>query len=536
MKFIKKHFNVIVLLLLIIISSIYLIFKGMPYQHDIAFHYGRLSSLIRTIRNGDILALIHDTFYGYGYALGLFYSNFFFYIPAFLSLLGVPVMVSYKIFLVLINIGTTLITYFCSKKIIKNDKFSILTTILYSLSLYRMSDIFVRAAMGEVLAFMIVPLVLLGIYEILLGDYHKWYYFTFGFVLLLLSHMITSIIMAFISIVIILFYVKRLFKEPIRFKYLLLSGVLGLLLGIHFIGPILEQYFLSDISIFVVGSQYVPSLSALSFFDLIIPQPIDKFYLGLSIILLIPIRLFYRKKNVDTSLKTLVNFSDLLLILGIIIWFLVSNIFPWKFFDNILSFIQFPWRLLLFATLFFSFSICINLYILSRLGKIRIVKISSWIIVLLSILTLGLYSVQYGIRKIHYDSFELNNIGTGEYLLYQEDKIVVYPNSRVVSNNSDLIFDYDKVGTSIKLKYSNNTLDNTYVDIPLLNYLGYDITSPYEIEFGDNRCMRVYLKDQEGEFEIYYKGTLIQKVSYIVSGTSFVIFIILGIRKKLDKI
>ena len=75
-------------------------------------------------------------------------------------------MASFKIFYILINIITAIIVYMCAKSIIKDKKVSLITTALYMFAGYRIIDIFVRGAMGEMLAFMVIPIIILGLYEI----------------------------------------------------------------------------------------------------------------------------------------------------------------------------------------------------------------------------------------------------------------------------------------------------------------------------------------------------------------------------------
>ena len=484
-KFISKHWVALVLISLIIMNSLWLFPKGMPYQHDIGFHLERMLTLAKTVRHGDFLALIHDSFYGYGYALGLFYGNFFFYLPACFYLLGLPSMVSYKLFFLFINIGTVFITYYASKRIIPHQKIALLVTILYTLSEYRLYDFFVRGAVGEVLSFMVIPLAFLGLYEIIYQDDKKWYLFSIGFVLLLLSHLITTILMAFFCIIIILVNYKRFLKEPKRFWHLLMSGFFGLLLGCFFFLPILEQYLFSNISIFTDGSCYLPAGTPIR--ELLLPKWFFSCYLGISIIMLIPIRFFFHKKELDPRYHTLLSFSNLLLILGITSWLSVTNLFPWKFLDTTLSFIQFPWRLLLFSTLFFSFSIGINLYLLLKTDRKDIVKTIAWFILLVSLTTNLLYSVQYGIRKNRYLTFPGNEIGNGEYLLsgidrWDTEDLV----EKVFTNNQDLIVHYKKVGTTMTVWYSNNLQEDTYVELPLYNYLGYQVDNDFKIADGNH--------------------------------------------------
>lgn len=522
-KIIKENWIFITLVLLVVINSVWLIFKGLPFQHDIEFHYSRMISLANTIKNGDILALVHDAFYGHGYALGIFYGNFFFYIPALLCIIGIPKILSFKLFYILINIGTVIITYFSMKGIIKDKKVSVFITILYCLSEYRLYDIFVRGAVGEMIAFMVVPLVMLGLYEIIYNDSKKWYLFSIGFVLLLLSHLITTVLMALFCIVIIIFNIKRFIKEKERFKYLIISGIVGILLGAFFLFPILEQYLFSDISIFVDGSVYYPE--GTSIFRLIIPKWFFSCYLGISIIILIPIRLFLKKNDVDKKYHTILSFSDLLLILGIVAWIFTTNIFPWSLLGDILSFIQFPWRLLLFATLFISISIGITLYLFLKSDYKKVVNTIFKFIVVVSVATVSLYSAQYGIRKNHYDSFSEEEIGNGEYLLANTNADEIENNEAVViSNNSELEFSYVKKGTSMTVQYSNNLEDDTYIEVPLFNYLGYKVEPDLKISNGSNDVIRIYLDDEEGSFKVCYEGTLTQKVSYTISLISLISF------------
>lgn len=522
-KIVKENWIFITLVLLIVVNSAWLIFKGLPFQHDIEFHYSRMISLANTIKNGDILALVHDAFYGHGYALGIFYGNFFFYIPALLCLIGIPKMLSFKLFYILINIGTVIITYFSMKGIIKDKKVSVFITILYCLSEYRLYDVFVRGAVGEMIAFMVVPLVMLGLYEIIYNDYKKWYLFSIGFVLLLLSHLITTVLMALFCVIIILFSIKNFIKEKERFKCLIISGIIGILLGAFFLFPILEQYLSSEISIFVSGSVYYPE--GTSIFRLIIPEWFFSCYLGISIIILIPIRLFLKKKDVDKKYHVILSFSDLLLILGILAWVFTTNVFPWSLLGNVLSFIQFPWRLLLFATLFISISIGIMLCLFLNSDYKKIVNTIFMFIVVVSLATLSLYSAQYGIRKNHYNSFIENEIGNGEYLLANTNAEEIENNdAEVVSNNSELEISYVKKGTSITINYSNNFEDDTYIEVPLFNYLGYVVEPNLKVSNGYNNLIRIYLNNEEGSFKVYYGGTLIQKVSYAISFVSLITF------------
>ena len=79
---------------------------------------------------------------------------------------------------------------------------------------------------------------------------------------------------------------------------------------------------------------------------------------GIGLIFIIPL-FFIKKVKENKFIKTC-------LITGVITLLCVTNIFPWKYFDNVLGFIQFPWRLYLPATLFLSIGVA---YILNTIIK-----------------------------------------------------------------------------------------------------------------------------------------------------------------------
>lgn len=529
MNGIKKNKTYIILIFVFMISIMWLITKGLPWQQDVEFHYTRIVGLANSIKNHDYLALIHDTLYGHGYANGIFYSNFYLYIPAILCCFGMSYIHSIKLLYILINLATILIMFLVSKKFTKKDSIALIITVLYMFSSYRMLDIFVRGALGEMLAFMIIPLIILGIYEIIYGNYHKWYYFSIGFVLLLVAHLISTFLFAIFMIIIILVNLKRLLKNKKRINYLLLSGLVGIFIGAFALFPILEQYLIKAVAIFSSGSTYLPKDNAINIINLLIPSSYASVYIGIGIIFLLPIRL-YINKNINKEDNNKLNFGDLLYILGIIAWLFISKIFPWHFIGKYCEFIQFPWRLLIISTSFLIFSYLIYLDILSKQQNKQILKYSFIVIIISSFLNIEFYSIQYGIRKNQYTTFDINEIGNGEYLPTGTN-LDRLKNQTIKSNNNDIKINYNKKGTSITINYHNNLKNNTYIEIPLLNYKGYS-SSEVKIKKGNNNLIRLSNLKERGKINLSYKGTKIQNYSYIISFISWIILLIYIILEK----
>lgn len=534
---IKKNQVLIVLLCVIVISSFWLITKGMPYQHDIGFHYERIKNIANNLRNGDVLALIHDGYYGYGYATGLFYCNLFFYLPAILVLFGLSTMTALKISYLLVNVLTVISSYFCVKSITKDKKISVIITILYMFSSYRIVDIFVRGAFGEMLSFAVLPIAILGLYELTFRDYKKWYLFMIGFVLMVLTHLISTLLLAVFTVIFILVNYKEYLKEKKRIIYLLVSGIVGVLIGLHFILPILEQKLYGNITIFEVGSYYLPKDYIVSFKDFIIPKNIYSFktYLGISIILLLPIRYIIYKKKIYSNEN--LKFADTLYVLGIISWIATTRIFPWVKLNHQLEFIQFPWRLLFISTGFLLFSYAIYFKLLDMKKEKKLLKYIYIFAVGVSFINIMLYSVQYGFRKIQYKTFNTDEDGFTiyEYKLNgtDTDKLNLI-DPTYTTNNSEMEIDYYKKGKNVTIKYKNNNQEDTYIEIPVFNYLGYK-SKGAKITNGENNLIRLLVKDESGTIKVWYGLTTVQKVSYIISFIStigFVGYLIIEKRRK----
>ncbi len=107
----------------------------------------------------------------------------------------------------------------------------------------------------------------------------------------------------------------------------------------------------------------------------------------------------------------------------------------------------------------------------------------------------------------------------------------------VTSNNKDIILKMKKKGNVVKVEYKNNNQGDTYIEVPLLYYYGYSAISEdkkeCKISKGNNNVIRVKLTKNEGKVKVYYKGTIIQKSSLLISIITWIVFILYYIKIKL---
>jgi hypothetical protein len=229
---IKENFKILIIILVLtfLISIPYLNSEPI-FVHDISYHTNRIVELANEIKNGNFPVLIHSNLLdGFGYANSLFYPELFLYIPAILIYCGVNFLISYKILTILSTFFTILFTYYAANRIFKKKNIAWTVTLLYSTAFYRLTDIYVRGAIGEVLAMTFLPLILAGIYEILLGDNKKWWIICFGFFELVNSHVLTFAMSVIFIILLCAININKIFKDKKRLINLVIAGVISILL------------------------------------------------------------------------------------------------------------------------------------------------------------------------------------------------------------------------------------------------------------------------------------------------------------------
>ena len=215
-KIVSKRKNIfITLITLTIISSITLfLIPNMSRGHDLFFHLSRISAIKDNLNLGIVGGYIYPNYLGgYGYGNPLFYPDLFLYIPAFFSYLGLNLITSYKVFIFIINFVSIYTMFFTVKQITKNKKCALISSVVYGFSAYRLVDVFTRAALGESLAFIFGPLVILGIYEIIYDDYKKFYILVIGMSGLIFSHLISTYMIGITLVILCIINVKNFGKK-----------------------------------------------------------------------------------------------------------------------------------------------------------------------------------------------------------------------------------------------------------------------------------------------------------------------------------
>lgn len=499
----KRLYFIMFIVFLTILSSINIFHSGIIYSDDINFHMHRILAIADNIRIGKYVPVYFNYLNGFGYANGLFYPDLFLFIPAFLCFLGLDIILSLKVFVLIINFVSICTMYLCVYRITKEKKCAYVSMFLYAISSYRLIDFVARGALGEMISFAFLPLVVLGLYEIFFGDYKKGYFLTIGLSCLCFSHVISFYIMVFFTVLFILLNIKCL-SDRKRLKSLFGFIFLSMLITVHFWLPMLEQLFYDKFNIGInsrIFDNIVPIY--LVFFDLPVYSLSEYYPTGIGLVYYVGLLKFK-----DLFFKDRFYFT--IILFGIISFLFSSFKIIWRvdLLYKVFSVIQFPWRFYMFSSLFFIIGFT---FYLKKIGFNRFFKICFIYLIVIYISNVCMYSF-----NLYLDKPIENEIMMGEYL----------PNGF----RYNLINDYSN--KAIKYVRNNNVLNVSVVksvdsiEVPLIYYKGYVACGDecYEVFKTDNGLVGVKNDKKITEFNVWYEGT---KVYHITKYFSFLGLLIL---------
>ena len=493
--------------------------------HDIEYHLLRIESLKDGILMGRPFLKVNALFYGgAGYASSLFYSDLFMHIPALLRVIGFGIGKSFHIYTAIIFVLCYISTFYCVWKMSMSKFAATIAAVLLTLCPYHMDDMLVRTACGENAAFIFIPLAVYGIFNVVYEGMDKPWVFGLGMAGLILTHPATCILMFFVCVVAFLINIKVLLADPKLFTRLLVVSVLALLITSYQWLPMLEQF---------ADAQFYVSNNWTDLFDAAIPFsdiassvfPCVGFML---FALMIP-RFFMSKKDYP-----ILAFVDLMIIAALIFAVGTTNVMPWERVAKLFGFLQFPWRMFIMTSVFLAMAdgIILRLF-LDRIDEDKrrfafdVVLVVVTAIMMQSAInhqnenSMGYYD--YSDDYYSYKPFTANVIA-GEWL----PSTVTEPGSLVLESDK---MTYDDGSAAEFTRYRAKIIsdikeEHDYVDVPFIYYKGYSAVikdaegNETKLEVGgdgENGMCRVELLRMTGELTVSYTGTILQKVSLIVS-------------------
>lgn len=549
----NKFIHYILIIIIGIIVTVPFFWMQIYNTDDGKFHLLRMIGMNNAFRYSSFPFLVFPFFCNdWGYSMTAFYPPIVTFIPYILGIVCGTFASGLKLFAGLTTVLSGIFMYNFINEVTKKKGIALLSGILYMIFPYRFEDTINRYAIGEFTAFVFIPIVFQGMYNLLHGDKKKHYYITIGATGLLLTHTISTVFTAMFCAIYLLINLKQLTDND-RLKKLGINTIFTVLLTTLFWLPMLEFMSKEDYTIFnadlmKTSAKYVETktIEPWQFLKNKEEKNPVSFIVGIPFISMFFIGILVYEK-IDKKYK---RFYIISLIFGLFAMFMCTKYFPWKYMPDFFCTIQYPWRMLGFAT-FFLIPICaINVFNLINPIKKEWIRNSLYLLLaimlaIFTILELNDYKVanmdsdakyEEKIRKdpkINY--FSINRDYLPEASLYQQSGYLKYRDNttHVILGNAE-ITNEKKNALHMELELKNVS-QGTELELPFFFYPGYTVKLQYdnkEVEIETTSSEYGFLKItipeniKECNITVDYTATTLDKVSYIFSGISLILFVI----------
>lgn len=523
----------LIMYLSVLMASLPLLLPYLIKGHDLTFHLNRILGIEESLKSGMFPVRLNGySLNGYGYADPVFYPQLFLYIPALLHMMGVPFPTAVNLFLIMVHAATAIVMYCCAKKMFGSPEIGCISSVIYTLCIYRLCNSYMRAAYGEMTAMVFLPLILYGFYELFFGDEKKWPVLVLGVTGVIQSHIISTMLTAILCMAGGLCCLGRM-REKARLYSCVKAILAAVMLNLWFLLPLL-QYMGTEIDTsplqMIAGNHTVPAAKVMEAFsrssgetpspyrDLSNAMPAVP---GLVLIcgsFLFLWQRFIKREKYDK--KTIVCF-----LLGIGLTVCGSSLFPWgllagnRLFGMFASYVQYPWR-------FFGFAACL-LSMVSAAAFYRFYEGKKKKMICFLALLLAVLSSQYLIddymrnpASVWSETDVTPMIGQWEYLYPGTDK--QHLNQAFVSSDNIVISDTEKKGMSAAFSYRMETArEETFVDVPLLYYPGYRAVDQEGRELtvvrSEKNLIRIIPDNSGGRISVVFREKISWRIAEIIS-------------------
>lgn len=525
----KNSSNWAVLVLSFLISVVSILpmffFRDKLYGDDVVFHINRLLSL-DTIWKSPINFTTNG---GTGQLINTFYPWLTYY-PIFLVYkLTQSIFVAWMSFQFLVRFATCLLSFYGLRLLRYSDKQVLIFSTFYLFSGYFLHNSYYRAAVGETLAMIFLPLVFVGVRLLTFGDYKKWWVLTLGMLGLVYSHVL-SVVLASVLIflaVVTSFCIWDSKKE--RLLGFLKATLVTLGMSLAYFVPMIEQF-----RYVTLRTTFKPFLAktALSLSDtwgLIVSSDLRTPSVNLLYLVGLVLSLAFAKCLVKDREARIYLFISLALA------FLTLKSFPWQLLqESPVSNLQFPWRLWSLALLFFSLA-------LANILKDISIKVTT------ALVLIGICLNMFQIVRVQDKMTKVKNIlpsntkvtkgmlAKGTYKNINGD----YTNKEVPFKfvfDKHLFLGNQEMESAIKqsphelsLKVTNNSQVEKVLSLPVFYYKGQEVTI-------DGKPATTYLSNEKNptnlvlppgkhRVAVTYSYTPVAKMAMSASAISFLAFI-----------
>ena len=483
---------------------------------DTHFHLARVENLASGLASGQFPVRAGGyTHNGYGAITSVFYADVFLYPFALMSLLGASIVYVMNVYMVAVSVVSAAAMYTCARRMFGDRWMAVCASILYTLAIYRATNAYTRCAVGEVTAMAFLPLFILGLWEVVLGDKQRYVTLGVGAACIFLCHMISTLICAATAFFFCLFNVRRIMREKRLFSLFQAVGV-ALLLCAFQIVPFL-MYSVQGIGaaelakdvgyaamvpaqLFALGTgnAIFPRNRHISWFstEIGLPQLV-----GAALALYVLVMRGKRDKESRTVFALIIG--------GVCFSIGATSLFPWSYVSvltgGLSDFIQFSWRLLMMVTVCFALA---GGYGMVKFADSRPDAAAMFALCLAAVCTLPTLS-----REMRYDEYIEFSCGGDTAIHYLEYTLpgsdMAQTTQREVLSAGDVqVTQYQKRGTTITANVS--AAADSELTFPLFGFDGYAAEvdgQRLSVSLGENNRLAVSLPaGTQGQLKVWFAG------------------------------
>lgn len=511
--------------------------------HDTKFHLVRLCNLADGLKSGQFPVRAGGFSYnGYGAVTSAFYPDAFLYIPAMLMNLGASLQYAVNLFFIAVNAASAVSMYAAAKRIFRDEWTGVCASVLYTLSIYRISDVYTRCAMGEMTAMAVLPLFMLGLYEVVFGDKSRWPVLALSAAGVFLSHMLSTLICALTAVGVCVLFIVRIVRER-RLGTIAKAAALALALCAFQIAPFVTYslqglgaqslakdpaYFaLHPAQLFLLGEGEMsvdPKDPALATFALEIGLPL---LIGAALALYAAAT---AEKREESS-----RMAVLLTAAGALFAFMATTLFPWSHVRvltrGLSDYLQFPWRFLMMTAA-----------LLALAGGYGCVKFSrghgeQMVVAALAVAAIcALPTLSDEARNSEYIAFGETvspNLQYVEYTIPGTQTKPTMDRSLLIGGDA-VIAEYEKQSTSVTAQV--DAAGDAEISLPLFGYDGYAAEFNGERvawTLGENNRLTVHIPaGAQGELRVWFAGKTVWRIADGVSLAAAVLFGMYALRRR----
>lgn len=512
LRSVRARYSAVAVCAVVALACLPLAMGYLTYGHDLSIHLARIEGLKSGLLVGQFPvrmnpALLDDR----GYPFSLMYADLFFYPLAVLRILGFSLQNVYRLYVLAVTLATALITRFVLRRMFGSESIALTGMALYTLSFYRLTNVFVRAAVGEYTAMTFLPLVVYGLWRIYTQPRETkksapwcWMALALGFTGLLQSHLLTTEMAGLLAVVFCALMLRRTFTRPV-FTALCKGAGAAVVWNLWFLVP-LAQYMVQGAC--YIGDKY--DASALQDTAAFLGQIFLMFgqaggtsqsvavgisdemplsvgtVLGFGLVLFLLALLDPRSRQTG---RRMLSTGALASGFAVLCVFMASDIFPWydlylsdnpvaALLSGLLGKLQFAWRFLSPATvlLVVCTSCALALFKQLRPGAVPALALA---LVAFTLLPAGdlLYQACRNSVVVNYQSLAAvggrsNQVGGAEYLPPDADGDVLGPVFSAEVTGQD----YQKSGLTATFTAQTGEAPGTVV-LPLYTYPGYTLST-----------------------------------------------------------